>query len=82
MEQSVGIGATEEQQDGGNKDSKEQTLRDSALEMIATYKSSRPPPLNQAYANNSDKADAKKKQNDIVNSAKEPTTRRLESMSY
>ena len=82
MEQSVGIGATEEQQDGGNEDSKEQTLRDSALEMIATYKSNRPPPLNQAYANDSDKIDAKKKQNDIVNSAKEPTTRRLESMSY
>ena len=50
--------------------------------MIATYKSSRPPPLNQAYANDSDKIDDKKKQNDIVNSAKEPTTRRLESMSY
>ena len=80
MEQSVGIGATEEQQDGGNEDSKEQTLRDSALEMIATYKSSRPPPLNQAYANNS--VEAKKKQTDIINSAKEPTTRRLESMSY
>ena len=82
MEQSEDIGATEEQQDGGNVESKEQTLRDSALDMIATYKSSRPPPLKQAYTNNSDKIDDKKKQNDIVNSAKEPTTRRLESMSY
>ena len=82
MDKSEGIGTTEEQQDGGNEDSKEKTLRDSALEMIATYKSSRPPPLKQAYANNSDKIDAKKKQNDIINSAKEPTTRRLESMSY